>query len=166
MAESRPSSARDGREALATVLGAHFEVQRLSARGAACVYAGAVPSLILWVHAWHLLSGPVVRCAVLIWAGCAVLGLAFAASAWGRHRRLERSVPEAERVVRVRFAPAPDWPSVSSILIGFSVIASGILWLHALFPGLVSQGVLQLSANGWAFLMAATIGNKWLERLL
>jgi len=152
------------RQALAATLSAYFDIQRLSALSAAYVYGAALPSLVLWVHAGHPLPRLVTLTAALVWAACAAMAGFCAVAAWRRHEQLAVALPE--RVVRVRFTPDSGWPSVSALLIHLCALASVLLWLNVVSPGLVSPNTLKLSASGWLLLLAAALGNRWLEHLL
>jgi hypothetical protein len=153
------------RDALGSVLSAHFDHGRLGAASRAYLYASAVPSLVLWLHAWRPLPGLLVWIAGLVWGAC---GLLAGICSWGAVRsrqRLAAALPRAQRVVRIQFSAAESGSMSSSLLLLLSVAASSVLWLHDVAPGLVTPAVLALDAKAWALLLAAALGNRYVEAL-
>jgi hypothetical protein len=155
----------DPREALTAALSAHFAVERLGSAGVAYLYASALPSLVLWVHGWHPLPGLVVWLAVLGWGSFGCLAAVFSWAAWRSQARLAAALPEARRVVRVQFSPVEPVPLASSLLLLLSVGASAVLWANGVAPGLVAPDILSLSTKAWVLLVAAALGNRYLEAL-
>jgi hypothetical protein len=155
----------DEREALATVLAAHFDRGRLSAAGVAYLYATMLPSAVLWVHAWHPLPDLAVWLAVLGWGSCGWLAVVCGWGAWRCRGRLRAALEHSRSMAHVRFAPADAEPLGSSFLLLLSVSASAILWLHGLAPTLVTPALVVLGGRAWALLLAAALGNRYVEAL-
>lgn len=155
----------DGREALSTVLSAHFDQARLSAAGLAYLYATVLPSAVLWVHAWHPLPDLAVWLAVLGWGSCGWLAVVCGWGAWRSRNRLKAAMAHTRMMARIRFAPADTEPLGSSFLLLLSVSASGVLWLHAAAPGLVTPALVVLGGRAWTLLLLAALGNRYVEAL-
>lgn len=153
------------RNALESALAAHFAIERLGSASFAYLYASTVPSLVLWIHAWHPLPDLVTWFAVLIWGSCEFLAVSFAIGAHRQRRRLFVVLPEAQRAARLEFAPEEPVAQVSSLLMLLSAAASGVLWAHGVAPALVSASALSIGARAWVLLFAAALGNRYIERM-
>jgi hypothetical protein len=153
------------RQAHESVLSAHFAHARLSASGLAYLYGSALPSLVLWVHAWHPLPDLLVWLAALGWGSCAILAGVCGWAAWKCRARIAAALPDSRSVARVEFSPADPAPAASSFLLLLSITAGGVLWLHGLAPGLVAPGLVVLGTRAWALLVAAALGNRYVEAL-
>lgn len=153
------------RAALHDALGAYFAVESLGSSSLAYLYASAVPSLFLWVHAWHPLPNLVAWFAALAWGSCGCLAVSFGVGAWRSRARLIAALPQARRAASLELAPGEPVAMVSSLLLLLSVIASSLLFLHGLAPGLVSVNALALDEKAWILLVTAALGNRYVERL-
>ena len=153
-----------GHQALETVLGAYFGAQRIEAEGRRYRHASAMPSVVLWIHAWHPLPDLVAWLAVLGWGMCLALAVALGAAAISRRARVQAMVPEARRVVRLQFAPERGAPAASALLFHLALAASAALWLHALAPHALRPAAVAIAAKSWALLIAAALANKYFER--
>jgi hypothetical protein len=162
---TEPAPAPEAREALEIVLSAHCDHGRLSAAGLAYLYATIVPSAVLWVHAWHPLPDLAVWFAVLGWGSCGCLALVCGWGAWRSQSRLKAALTHARPAASVQFAPADSEPLGSSFLLLLSVSASTVLWLHGIAPSLLTPALLGLGSRAWTLLLAAALGNRYIEAL-
>jgi hypothetical protein len=153
------------REALESALCAHFAHARLSAAGMAYLYGSAVPSVVLWLHAWHPLPELLVWFAVLGWGSCAILAGVCSWGAWRCRTQVLAALPHARSIARVELSPVDSGPAASSFLLLLSITAGGVLWLHGLAPGLIAPGLVILGTRAWALLLAAALGNRYVEAL-
>jgi hypothetical protein len=165
MRADQPSTAEreSGRAALAAALDAHFAAGRLGAESASYLYGSMLPTLVLWFHSWHHLPDLVAWFAALAWATTGVVGTVLAAVSWSRRRDALRALPEAQRVVRVTFAPDRDTPITSSLLLLVALLLSGVLGLHGFVPTLLRADTVVVGGRAWLILAAGTWVNRWLE---
>jgi hypothetical protein len=155
-------SVADDRAALQAALSAYFAGQQFASLGGAYVERALVPGTLLWVHAWRPLPSLMAWAAALAWGGCAALAFSFEILAWRARERLLAVLPEARKAALLHFAPAPP-PSVSVLLLHALVLLTGVLWLHALGPDLLSAAWLGLGARCWLGVAGLWLAVRWSE---
>ena len=153
------------RAALQAVLSAYFANQQLTALAGAYAERSMIPGALLWVNTWrpvpHLLSWM----GVLAWSGCATLAVAFDILAWRARQRLLAALPRARAVVRIEFGP-PRSVSMPAVLARAMLPLGGLLWAHALRPGLVPPALLQVGPRAWLVAAVMWLGLEWTARPL
>jgi hypothetical protein len=151
-------------DALQSALARYFAARQLQATAALYLYGAAMPTLVLWVNAWHPLADLVTWFAALGWAMCVVMTLSLTVASHQRRLPLFDARPEWNRVARLHFAPSRDTlPHASTILIGLAAATSIALWLHAVAPSLLGAGVLQTSSKTWIVFVAGAVVSRILE---
>ena len=145
------------RQALVATLDAAFAAGRLRWLSDSSLYATAVPSLALWIHARRPLPELVAWFAALGWVTCAGLALVSGVAAWRAQARFAGARPKSASVAMVSLALASP---LSAGLAAAAASASSVLWLNAVFPARLSADLLALGWAAWPFLAGLALAVK------
>jgi len=156
-------SLADDRAALQVALSAYFAGQQLARLGGAYAERSLIPGFLLWVNAWRPVPHLIAWATILAWGGCAALAVSFEVLASRARAKLLAALPGVRGSVHLHFAPAPRAP-VSFLLVHALLPLSGILWVHALGPDLLSPTVVWLGSRSWLVMVGLWLAVKNNER--
>jgi len=157
-------SLMDDRAALQVALSAYFAGQQLARLSGAYAERSLIPGFLLWVNAWRPVPHLIAWATVLAWGGCAGLAVSFEVLASRARAKLLAALPGVHGSVHLHFAPA-QCPPISFLLVHVLLPLSGILWVHALGPGLLSPTVVWLGSRSWLVMVGLWLAVKNKERM-